>query len=167
MRRALVQACAISVIGIAVGISVNTVAPWGIPLVGERRELGTISDSLLVNTPSMELGEATHPVSISLSQAKLLFDQKQAVFVDARPVFEFAEGHIAGAVNIPFEELEYFNTAIANLDKGGQIVVYCGGESCDLSTHLADALTSKGFTSVRVFFGGWVAWQRAGFPIIR
>jgi rhodanese-related sulfurtransferase len=143
------------------------VATWGIPFVGEHRELAAIPDSLLAANSPVPMGEVPQPVSISLSQAKLVFDRKQAVFVDARPVFEYADGHIAGAVNIPFEEIEYFSAAIANLDKNGQIVVYCSGESCDLSIHLGDALAKQGFSGVRVFFGGWVAWQRAGFPISR
>jgi len=45
------------------------------------------------------------------------------------------------------------------------IIVYCGGEECDASTKLAEQLRQSGYANVRVFFGGWNEWVRAGYPV--
>jgi rhodanese-related sulfurtransferase len=50
-------------------------------------------------------------------------------------------------------------------DKSREIVAYCHGTSCDLSIHLAQKLAEQGYTDVKVFFGGWPEWKKAGYPI--
>ncbi|OQB43103.1 MAG: molybdopterin biosynthesis protein MoeB [Candidatus Latescibacteria bacterium ADurb.Bin168] len=167
VKNAIIQACLICVGASLIGAGVNLVAPWGIPFVARGKNLPQLPDSALVNRADPVPSAAHELVSVTLQQAKTLFDRDQAVFVDARPEFEYAEGHIPGAINIPFDEVEYYGAAIANLDKHKPLVVYCAGESCDLSIHLGELLAKKGFTAVRVFFGGSVAWQRAGFPFDR
>jgi len=166
-KKAIIQAFTICAGASLIGAGVNLVAPWGIPFVARGKNLPQLPDSALVDRPNPVPSGAHELVSVTLQQAKTLFDRDQAVFVDARPEFEYAEGHIPGAINIPFDEVEYHGAAIANLNKHKPLVVYCAGESCDLSIHLGELLAKKGFTAVRVFFGGSVAWQRAGFPFDR
>ena len=43
---------------------------------------------------------------VSLDQVKKLRDAKRALFIDARPKEEFDEGHIPGAQNIPFLDID-------------------------------------------------------------
>jgi len=167
VKKAVIQACLICAGASLIGVGVNLVAPWGIPFVARGRNLPQLPDSALVKGTDPAPSDGHELVSITLQQAKTLFDRDQAVFVDARPEFEYAEGHIPGAINIPFDEVEYYGSAIASLDKHKPLVVYCAGESCDLSIHLGELLAKKGFNTVRVFFGGSVAWQRAGFPFDR
>ncbi len=83
------------------------------------------------------------------------------VVLDVRSRDEFAAGRIAGAINIPHDEI---GVRLADLgpDRGREIVVCCamGGRAA----HAADALRRAGFTQVRLLTGhmrGWCASGRA------
>lgn len=104
------------------------------------------------------------PKALDLAQALELFEQGEAVFVDARMPDEFAAGHIPGAMNLPYDELESHLDVLNYLPDGGLVITYCDGSECELSLELADELTAMGFGQVRVFFGGWEQWFEAGHP---
>ena len=103
--------------------------------------------------------------TISLMDAKAAFDSHAATFIDARHDFEFAQGHIHGAVNIP---LTHFDQSIHLVDqflKSDRFILYCDGVACNSSIELAVKLTERGFTHIEVFFGGWQDWTNAGYPV--
>jgi rhodanese-related sulfurtransferase len=103
--------------------------------------------------------------SVNMAQAYALFQKGQALFVDARPPEEFAELHIAKAVNIYPSLLEASGEkAVAGIPKDREIVVYCSQVSCDLSLRVAEKLQTLGFTRVTVFLEGFRAWDEAGYP---
>ncbi len=58
---------------------------------------------------------------ISVGEAKTAYDQSQAVFLDVRNVEEYAQGHIAGALNIPLLDLP---SRIGELDPNDWIITY-------------------------------------------
>jgi rhodanese-related sulfurtransferase len=47
------------------------------------------------------------------------------VVIDVREPYEFASGHIEGAVNIPPSVLMSYTDHIDNIDKKAKIIVYC------------------------------------------
>ncbi len=103
--------------------------------------------------------------TISLAQAYALFQQGQALFIDARKPDEYAELHISKARNIQPSLLEDRGAAaVAGIAKDREIVVYCGQESCDLSLRVAEHLQALGFTRVQVLLEGFRAWDEAGYP---
>lgn len=103
------------------------------------------------------------PKAIKIDFAYNLY--KQGVkFIDARPVEEFAEGHIKSAINIPFYGSENYESVLSKISKDEIIVTYCSGEDCDLSILLGDELFNKGYKKVYVFFGGWNDWLIKGYP---
>ncbi len=104
------------------------------------------------------------PKALDLAQALELFEQGTALFVDARMPDEFAAGHVPGALNLPYDELESHLDVLNYLPEDGLVVTYCDGSECALSLELADELTAMGFGQVRVFFGGWEQWVEAGQP---
>jgi rhodanese-related sulfurtransferase len=109
--------------------------------------------------------DAGESLVIALEQAGRLFEQDAAVFVDARPQSQYAQGHIRGALSLPWQEVHrYFVETADRLDGPKTIVAYCDGESCDLSHQLALFLKEMGFENVRVLVNGWTVWQRAGLP---
>ena len=85
------------------------------------------------------------------------------VILDVRTAQGFRDGHIPGAVNIPFEELP---ARLQALSKQQEILCYCWDVTCTLSTKAAYVLASKGLHA-REIVGGFEAWQSAGFPIQR
>ena len=107
----------------------------------------------------------TEPMMASLEFTKYFFDNKKAVFVDARESEEFGVSHIAGAINIPFDYYDEYMDTIDALKYDDVFIIYCGGGECSLSLDLADVLFSnKAFENVFVFEGGLPAWQDAGYP---
>ncbi len=102
---------------------------------------------------------------ITLAEAEELFSQGEAIFIDSRPEEDYRKGHILGALNIPFEEQKKKDLiAQHSFPQGQTLVVYCDGDACQSSVELAKILHQHHFTSIRVFFGGWTEWIKAGLP---
>jgi len=101
----------------------------------------------------------------NLEQAYALHQEGKTLFVDARAPEEFAELHIAGAVNLPPDSLKTGEgQALAGSAKDRPIVVYCGQVACDAALKVAEELQSQGYTRVVAFLGGFRAWDEAGYP---
>ena len=86
---------------------------------------------------------------------KMMQEQSDYLIVDVRRPDEFAEGHIAGAVNVPNETIED-EAPDALPDKEQTLLVYCrsGNRSKEASQKLAD----MGYTNVYEF-GGINTWE--------
>lgn len=113
--------------------------------------------------PSEEFPSITF---ISLAEAMELFSKKEVLFIDDRTEEAFREGHILGALSIPFVlgKVEEGSKLLAcPLEK--TLVVYCDGSKCQSSVELAKFLHKQGFKDIRVFFGGWAEWVKEGLPI--
>jgi len=81
--------------------------------------------------------------------------------VDVRPPEEFAQGHIAGALNIPRAELEEH---LAELPREREVVAYCRGPWCVLSFEAVARLRGAGMRARRLA-DGLPEWRRAGLPV--
>jgi rhodanese-related sulfurtransferase len=138
----------IIVVPAILGLTVNAVRSDGIPFVASEK------------------GPTIAGIKkIELSEAKKFFDDKNAIFLDARSKGEFDLGHIKGAVNLPYGDFDDLYIDLLAIEKPERpIVVYCSGESCHSSDIVADMLKSEGHTALFVFFGGWPAWTGAGYP---
>ena len=99
---------------------------------------------------------------VSVSEAKTLFDKGGFLFLDCRTSKEYKMGHVPGAINIPRGLLEFKVTKKIE-DKNAPIVMYCksGGRGC-LATC---TLCRMGYQNVKNMDGGWMAWEKAGYPI--
>ena len=86
---------------------------------------------------------------------KMMQEQSDYLIVDVRRPDEFAEGHIAGAVNVPNETIED-EAPEALPDKEQTLLIYCrsGNRSKEASQKLAD----MGYTKVYEF-GGINTWE--------
>ena len=113
-----------------------------------------------------EAADPTDPPFVSVGEAANLFNASDVLFVDARDEYDYQQGHIKGAINVPFEGEEIHLTDFLNsVDWSATTVIYCGGADCDLSLYLARFLNDTGFTSVNIFFGGWSDWNLRELPI--
>jgi rhodanese-related sulfurtransferase len=81
------------------------------------------------------------------------------LLVDVRTADEYAEGYIAGAINVPINELADNLNLLPDLD--ADIVVYCG--SGHRSALALTALNTMGYTNVRSMISGFGAWTGAGY----
>ena len=80
-------------------------------------------------------------------------------FVDVREPYEFREGHVPGAVNMPMGRL---TSRLGELDRTRPVHLVCA--TGNRSSAMTDVLSAAGFDAVNVA-GGTTAWIRAGHPI--
>ena len=107
----------------------------------------------------------TEPMAINMEFAKYLFDTKNAVFIDARDVEDYNNGHIQNSINIPFDYYEDYEEVMDGLNDAGIYIIYCSGEECSLSLDLADHLfNEKLIDKLLIFEGGWPQWRDAIYP---
>jgi hypothetical protein len=91
---------------------------FGSNVVRQIRQLWEPSTSPAVADTELEVPR------ISLGQVKEKLDAGgELVIVDVRSKEDFDEGHIAGAVSIPWEEME---TRYTELPRDKEIITYCG-----------------------------------------
>ena len=92
---------------------------------------------------------------ITAEDAKKIMDSgEEHIILDAREQDEFDEGHIPGAILIPYTEIE--NKAIELIpDKDKLILVYC--RSGRRSKIAVESLAKLGYTNVKEF-GGIIDW---------
>jgi rhodanese-related sulfurtransferase len=162
--KTLGDAILILIIGALIGAAVNTIrnstpakglawdTPW--PDNRQKRELEL--------PPSYQPGDSL----LSLEDAYSFYLRGNAIFIDARESNEYEEGHIKGAINLPFEQWDtYWEAVRPTLDPKKEIVAYCGGLDCELSLFMARELKQLGFEHSFIFFGGWQKWNDASLPI--
>ncbi len=82
--------------------------------------------------------------------------------LDVRPPEEFAQGHVAGALNVPLERLQ---DRLKELPTDREVVAYCRGPWCVLSFEAVARLRAAGFAARRLQ-DGLPEWRRAGLPVV-
>ncbi|MFZ0451161.1 MAG: rhodanese-like domain-containing protein [Desulfatiglandaceae bacterium] len=99
---------------------------------------------------------------ISVSDAKVLLEKGGHIFLDCREPKEFKMGHVPGAMNIPRGVVE-FKVGKQIPDKNAKIITYCkfGGRGCLTCC----TLCKMGYHNVVNLAGGWLAWEKAGYPV--
>jgi rhodanese-related sulfurtransferase len=147
----------ILLVSCALGLIFNWINRKGISLIAHERTLNWGTAPLSV---PLDMNE---PYSVNLQQAKELYEEND-LFIDAREKEEFESGHIKGAINIPFENMDDYIRKLKNIPKDKRIVTYCSGTDCDLSILLGNRLSEMGYKNVFIFFGGWTKWLNAGYP---
>jgi rhodanese-related sulfurtransferase len=115
-----------------------------------------------VSNPGEKPGK---PSFITLNQAYKLFKTGEVLFIDARDKWEFGDGHISGAINIPEYNFDKSNPVLKTIPKDKTIVSYCDGDDCEMSVKLADNLFKLGYKKIYIFFGGWKEWKKAGYAV--
>ncbi len=96
---------------------------------------------------------ASAPTCMELSE---LFSMARVVIVDVRSPEEFAQGHIARAINVPLDALA---RRASELSRDASIVTVCG-KGGGRSDQAAAQLRAAGFLSVRALCGGTHAWMK-------
>ena len=100
-----------------------------------------------------------------MDQAKKFFNENSPQFIDARDNWDFSDGHIKSAINIPEFSFEPTDSVLAGLDKSAKYVVYCSSNDCDISKRLASEMQKLGFSSLFVFLDGYEVWLQNKLPI--
>jgi rhodanese-related sulfurtransferase len=98
---------------------------------------------------------------VDTTQARTLIDAG-AIVIDVRSREAFADGHIAGALNIPVMQLRTALPEDPSLDRTQPIIIYSAeaGPGAEGTAIMNDA----GFSGAVTLRGGVDAWSRAGLP---
>jgi hydroxyacylglutathione hydrolase len=90
----------------------------------------------------------------------MLKDGAPPFVLDVREPWEFAQGHVPHAVNVPLGQL---SGRVAELDAQRPVAVVCAHGNRSQSA--AALLGQKGFKKVYNMLGGTVGWQQAGLEL--
>lgn len=137
----------------------NSLSKNGLDLIRVENELSYAADA------SINESDQTEIYALSLENTFEKFDEGTAIFIDARDNWDFKDGHIKGAINIPEFSFDPLDEKITSLDKSSNYVIYCSSNDCDISKRLASELKEIGFTSLFIFLGGYEIWNQNGYPV--
>ncbi len=112
--------------------------------------------SVVVERPS-------EPVRVGVSDFAAIVQSPGVTILDVRTPEEFAQGHIAGAINIPVEYPDY-TQRVSELDPNGIYAVYC--RSGNRSQPAVAALAQLGINGVYELESGTVGWAAEGQPLV-
>ena len=87
-----------------------------------------------------------------------------AIILDVRQPEEFAEGHLAQAINLDWLNQTVFINGLAKLNKQKTYYVYC--RSGRRSQAAAGKLKAEGFQVIDLK-GGYLHWVELGLPIVK
>jgi len=153
VQRMVWQSVLIIVVSIASALLLNILRQDGLTLPGDWSDEARLT---------LDSGEN---LMISLDDARRLYENRQAVFLDARPRAEYDEGHIKNALSLPWDSFDdQFESVMMDIDEQTTLITYCDGQTCSLSHELAMALVDMGFSRVRVLVNGWTLWQESRLP---
>lgn len=100
---------------------------------------------------------------ISIDEVKALMAKKQVILVDVRDPQSFAEGHMPGALNVPFDHIPKY---VDDWKKDSRVLItYC---ACTNETTAARAVVDMnafGITNAKALLGGWNEWVKRGEKI--
>lgn len=101
---------------------------------------------------------------ISAQQLVDLVNRENAVVLDLRDKKEFDQGHLVGAINVPYANLE---TRVSELQKYKEKPLVL---VCRMGQHAGSAgnvLRKNGFTNISRLTGGYVEWRNQNLPVVR
>ena len=170
MKRLPTQIIIILVCGLLLGALNNTISPKKIPWVQDYNIPAGADDEKWIPF-SWDPTQDTVFTLLSINKAYQEFEKGNAIFIDARLLDEYEEGHIAGAMNIDFEgEADVYDFQMGELQRlvgrDTYLITYCAGTECDASLMLARELyLYRGYKNIAIFFGGWDQWTEKEYPI--
>lgn len=103
------------------------------------------------------------PISVEKAQ-KSLKDDEKIIVVDVRTPKEFAEGHLAKAINIDVKSRD-FAKEVAKLDKSKTYLVHC--KSGGRSTRSLATWKELGFENILHLDAGYLGWVKDGGEVTK
>ncbi len=150
----------IVIVASVVGLIVNHFSVNGIALIRVEEKVSFVNISDLNPDSS-----STEIRAIDTKTTKDLFDKEKAIFIDARDKWEFGEGHIPNSINIAEYKFEEDKSKLTDVAKDKLIIIYCGGDDCDLSKRVYKKMQALGYTNTFVYLDGFTIWSENNFPI--
>src|ERR1700755_1647269 len=91
--------------------------------------------------------------------ARRMAAHESPLLLDVRTPVEYREGHLAGALNVPVDEVAARH-GVLGIPLDREVVVYC--KSGKRAARARDSLQSLGYTNVKLLEGSADAWRAEG-----
>ena len=118
-------------------------------------------------TPAAKPADAAPAIELIDQQAlldRIAARDASLLILDVRTAEEYAQGHVEGAVHIPYDQLPQRVGEIAAA-KDKDVVLYCrSGRRSEIA---AGTLREKGFTRLLHLEGDMLAWEAAKRPLAK
>jgi len=102
---------------------------------------------------------------VSVEEARQAFEEKSALFLDARSPEDYAKGHLPGSLVLFNEEFEeYYPDLEDQIKAADRVITYCDGIECGRAPEIAGRLLELVEVPVFCFTDGYPAWTKAGLP---
>ena len=102
---------------------------------------------------------------IKIEEAKKIFDDGKALFLDARGAKSYKTATIMGSMNVPVKQYPSLKNLMPS-DKDALIVTFCQGFKCELTDELAELLIKDGYKNVKNYKGGYPEWKENNYPLM-
>ncbi len=149
LRRTLVEVAIVALAGALIALVFNALRPAGLPLVA-RTPYQTL-------VPCPEPGGPVEALDADSPEVLT----PRSFLIDARSQGEFAQGHLSGAVNVPYDWLdpvpeETLAELAHSIAASGaiRVVVYGDGGRPDSGEHLGKEISGRGIKNVYYIRGG-------------
>jgi rhodanese-related sulfurtransferase len=111
-------------------------------------------------------GDLSKVTMVSINEFRNMLNNPDLSIIDVRyeKDWEKSDMKIKGPVREDYMRVE---TWADKYPKGKFIVLYCACPDERTSARVARELLDRGFTNVRVLKGGWNAWVKAGYPMVK
>ncbi len=107
------------------------------------------------------LSRASGAGALTPTEAVLRINREKAIVIDVSEPDEFAQGHVAGARNLPFGQIEQKIAEVAK-NKALPIILTCpAGARANRATGV---LRKLGYEHAQALAGGTRAWREANLP---
>jgi len=125
----------------------------------------TISKQIILALFTLFVAVNLNAKDISQDELQTLMNSEtKPLLIDVRSEDEYAEGHIAGAINIPYKELEQRLLELSGV-KDRQIILYCrSGRRAGIAK---ETLQQNGFTQLDHLSGDYIAWHEKKLPSVK
>ncbi|OGF50088.1 MAG: hypothetical protein A2231_09500 [Candidatus Firestonebacteria bacterium RIFOXYA2_FULL_40_8] len=159
----------IALCSIAVGFLFNSINPFGLEIKKSKNAQKVIiyNDGKRIDAEKNIINhDYTNELEyLDLRMAKLYYDGRLAVFIDARTPDGYSYGHIKDAISLPVGNFEeHYMISKARIDKRFALIIYCSSSLCPLSERVAMLLKLKGHKNIKIYSGGWGEWSDSKYP---
>jgi 3-mercaptopyruvate sulfurtransferase SseA len=97
---------------------------------------------------------------VTLAEFKKLLAARRVLPIDVRDPHAYENGHIPGALNVSFVDVEIMANRLLKEPK--PIVAYCACKDEMTAARVAIQLKRVGVKDIRVLLGGWDGWTAGG-----
>ncbi len=187
MRRAVLEACVVALVGAALAFAANALSPRGLRLTrnffphdtDHRAPAPTnaaanpgSTNSFSAQVVAERLRQAGLQVADSNQVAQLFrdprYEQNLVIFIDSRDDQHYRAGHVPGAFQLDYYRKEnYLERVLPACQLAQDILVYCYGGTCEDSELTATLLRDAGISREKLFvyLGGFTEWTNNRMPV--